>query len=97
MSEKLIGEMNDSDFEKMIGAFIDRPTNLDDEIPAELVFAMLAQQEKSTHVLDLDSTIVKDRLVISAAPNATMPANVREIELNLPHVRFIFKVELVPA
>ena len=47
MSEKLIGEMDDSDFEKMIGAFMDRPTNLEDETPAELVFALLEQHEKS--------------------------------------------------
>lgn len=97
MSEKLIGEMDDADFEQMIGVFIDRSTNLDDQIPAELVFAIVEQHEKSTHVLDLDSVVIKDRLVISAAPNATIPANVREIELNLPHVRLIFKVEPVPA
>lgn len=97
MAEKLIGEMADADFEQMIGAFIDRPLKLDEEIPAELVFTMVEQHEKSTHVLDLDSIVVKDRLVISAAPNATIPAHVREIELNLPHVRLIFKVEPVPA
>ena len=97
MSEKLIGEMDDANFEQMIGAFIDRPTNLDDEIPVELVFAMLEQREKSTRMLDLDSVVIKDRLVISASPSATIPANVREIELNLPHVRLIVKVEPIPA
>src|SRR3569832_579158 len=97
MHEKLIGEMNDADFEQMIGVFIDRSTNLDDQNPAELVLAMLEQHEKSAHILDLASVVIKDRLVISAAPNATIPANVREIELNLPHLRLIFKVEPVPA
>ena len=97
MSEKLIGAMDDADFETMIGAFIDRPTHIDDAIPTELVFAMLEQHEKLTHVLDLGSVVIKDRLVISASPHATIPANVREIELNLPHVRLIFKVEPIPA
>jgi len=97
MAEKLIGEMDNADFKNMIEAFIERPTNLDDEVPAELVFAILEQHEKLTHVLDLGSVVIKDRLVISASPHATIPANVREIELNLPHVRLIFKVEPIPA
>lgn len=97
MAEKLIGEMENRDFEQMIGSFITRSTSLDEPIPSEVVFAMVEQNERSTQALDLNSVLIKDRLVISAAPNTTLPANVREIELNLPHLRLIFRVEPVPA
>jgi len=95
MSEKFIGEMDDLAFEQMMEAFIARPTSLDDEIPAEMVFAMLDEAEKPEHTLELESVVVGDRLVLSAPRGAVVPSNVREIEVNLPHVRVI--VSLTPA
>lgn len=97
MSEKLIGEMDDLEFEQMVGAFIDRPASLDDEIPAELVFAMLDKAEQPERALDLQSVIVGDRLVLSAPPGMAVPANVREVEVNLPGVRVIVSLEPIAA
>lgn len=93
MTEKLIGEMNNQEFEQMMEAFIDRPAPLDDEIPAELVFTMIDQVEKPKHLLELESIVVDNRLVISALPNVPVPTNVREIEINLLNVRLIVQVE----
>lgn len=97
MTEKLIGEMDDEEFEQMVNAFIDRPVGPDDPIPAELVFAMLDEAERPERALDLESTIVGDRLVLSTPPGVTVPANVREIEVNLPGVRVIVSLESVAA
>ena len=97
MSEKLIGEMDDTEFEQMIGAFIDRPASLDDKVPAELVFAMLDKAEQPENALDLQSVIVGDRLVLSAPPGVIVQANIREIEVNLPGVRVIVSLESTAA
>lgn len=97
MAEKLIGEMDNAEFEQMVKAFIDRPGSLDDEIPAELVFAMLDRAERSARALDLQSVIVGDRLVLSTPPGITMPAHVHEIEVNLPNVQLIVRLEPTPA
>jgi len=97
MPEKLIGEMDDAELEQMIGAFIDRPASLDDKVPAELVFAMLDKAEQPERALDLQSVIVGDRLVLSVLPGMAVPANVREIEVNLPGVRVIVSLEPTAA
>jgi len=97
MSEKLIGEMDDQAFEQMMNAFIDRPTPIDEEIPAELVFAMLDKAEEAKQTLALDSVVIDDRLVISTPVGTMVPANVREIEINLPNVRLIVKVAAMAA
>lgn len=93
MADKLIGAMENLDFEQMINAYIDRPATVDDAIPAELVFAMLDQAEKAHQALALESIVVQDRLVISAQANTILPSHIREIELNLPNMRLIVKVE----
>ena len=59
MSEKIIGEMADTEFRQMIERFIDRPAGLDDAVPAELVFAMLDQSGRSQNAL-----IVLSRLAL---------------------------------
>jgi hypothetical protein len=97
MSEKLIGDMDDVEFEEMVESFIARPASLDDVAPAELVFAMLDQAEQPEHALELESVIVGDRLVLSAPPGVAVPANVREIEVNLLGVRIIIRVESIAA
>ncbi|MBS1253636.1 MAG: hypothetical protein MAG451_02689 [Anaerolineales bacterium] len=89
ISDKLIGEMDDKEFKQMVEAFIDRPAGPDDEIPAELVFAMLDRAEQSEHAMELESAIVDDRLVLST--------NIREIEVNLPGVRVIVNLESATA
>jgi hypothetical protein len=89
--------MDDLEFEEMIGAFIDRPVSLDDEIPAELVFAMLDKAERPERAQDLESMIVGDRLVLSVPPGAAMPPYVREVEINLPGVRVIVSLEPTPT
>jgi len=45
MSDRLIGEMDDVEFEQMVEAFIERPAGPDDRVPAELAFAMLGKSE----------------------------------------------------
>ncbi len=95
MSEKLIGEMTDTEFTQMLEAFIDRPAELDDAVPAELVFAMLDRDEQRKRTLELQSAIVGDRLVLSALPQMMLPSKIKELEVNLPGVRVI--VSLTPA
>ena len=97
MSEKLVGEMDDQAFEQLMNAFIDRSNKVDEEIPAELVFAMLDTAEQAKQTLRLDSIVIDDRLVISTPVGTTVPTNVREIEINLPNVRLIVKVAAMAA
>jgi hypothetical protein len=96
MSEQLVGEMDQADFDRMIEAFVDRPTGPDDAIPAELVFAMLDKVERSERV-QIESEIVGDRLVLSTPPDMVLPATIHEIEVKLPGVRVVVKREPVPA
>jgi len=56
---------------------------------------MLNKAEQPERVLGLESTLVGDWLVLSAPPGVAVPANVREVEVNLPGVRVI--VSLTPV
>jgi hypothetical protein len=47
--------------------------------------------------LELQSTLIGDRLVLSAPSRAVFPANVRELEINLPAVRVVVCLEPVAA
>jgi hypothetical protein len=96
MSDKLIGEMDDAEFTRLMESYIDRPS-LDDEIPVELVFAALDKTEQVRTGLELQSTLIGDRLVLSAPSRAVFPANVRELEINLPAVRVVVCLEPVAA
>ena len=93
MPEKRIGEMDDTDFAQLVEAFVDRPSGPDDEIPAELVFAMLDRAESVQDVLVLQSQVVGDRLVLSTPPVARVPDGVRDIEIRLPNVRVVVSLE----
>jgi hypothetical protein len=93
MSEKRIGEMDDTKFAQLMEAFVDRPSGPDDEIPAELVFAMLDRAELAQGSLALHSQVVGDRLVLSTPPGARVPENVRDIEICLPNVRVVVSLE----
>ncbi len=97
MSEKLVGEMDQADFDRMVETFIDHPSGPDDAIPAEFVFAMLDKVEHSERALEVESAIVGDRLVLSTPPNTVLPATVHEIEVKLPGVWVVVKREPVPA
>jgi hypothetical protein len=87
--------MADTEFTQMLERFIDRPARLDDAVPAELVFAMLDQDERRGRDLELQSAIVGNRLVLTAPSQMTLPAKIRELEVNLPGVRVI--VSLTPV
>ncbi|MBL7065731.1 MAG: hypothetical protein ISS49_16255 [Anaerolineae bacterium] len=93
MSEKRIGEMDDAGFMQLMEAFVDRPSGPDDEIPAELVFAMLDRAELTPGLLALHSRLVGDRLVLSTSPGARVPESVRDIEIRLPNVRVVVSLE----
>ena len=93
MPEKRIGEMDDADFAQLVEAFVERPFGPDDEIPAELVFAMLDRVEAVQDILVLQSQVVGDRLVLSTPPGARVPAGVRDIEIRLPNVRVVVSLE----
>ena len=97
MSEKFIGEMDDQLFEQMVHAFIDRSTKIDEEIPAELILAMLDKAEQPKQALALDSVVIDDRLIISTPTGTIVPTNVSEIKINLPNVRLIVKVAAMAA
>ncbi len=93
MSEKRIGEMDDAKFAQLMETFVDRPSGPDDEIPAELVFAMLDEAELTPGPLDLHSQLVGDRLVLSTPPGARVPESVRDIEIRLPNVRVVVSLD----
>ncbi len=93
MSEERIGKMDDAKFAQMMEAFVDRPSGPDDEIPADLVFAMLDEAELTPEPLVLHSQLEGDRLVLSTLPGARVPESVRDIEIRLPNVRVIVSLE----
>ncbi|MCE7985940.1 MAG: hypothetical protein DYG89_32580 [Caldilinea sp. CFX5] len=92
MSEKLIGEMADVDFSQMIESFIDRPTNLDDETPAELVFAVVDQREKSIFIQNEE--LVMSTLVIElpeAVASEAQSSGISTQQLEAVVLRFVQK------
>ncbi len=93
MAEQLIGEMNDLEFEQMMEAFIQRPLHVDDAIPAETVFATLDEAERGKDAMSLQSTVVGDRLIVSAPRGAVLPHTVREVEFNLPSIQVVVKLQ----
>ena len=93
MTEQMIGEMDDLEFEQMMQAFIQRPSDLDDAIPAETVFAMMDEAEHSRDAMRLQSTVVGDRLIVSAPRDAVLPRTVREVEFNLPSIQVVVKLQ----
>jgi hypothetical protein len=96
VAERLIGEMNDLEFEQMMEAFIQRPAGLDDAIPAETVFAMLDEAERNGDAVSLHSTVVGDRLIVSTPRGAELPRTVREVEFNLPSIQVVVKLQPAP-
>lgn len=57
----------------------------------------LTEEQPPGHALDLESVIVGERLVLSTRPGVAVPANIREIEINLPDVRVIVSLNPVAA
>ena len=96
MSER-IGELDDSRFTQLMETFIDRPSGPDDEIPAELVFAMLDRAESAQHVLSLQSQVVGDRLILFTPPGTYVPEGIRDIEIRLPNIHVVVSLKPSPA
>lgn len=95
-SDRLIEDiwpLADPEFEQMIEAFIQRPTGLDDAIPADTVFAMLDEAERNRDAVRLHSAVVGDRLIVSAPRGAELPRTVREVEFNLPSIQVVVKLQ----
>lgn len=57
----------------------------------------LTEEQPPGHALGLESVIVGERLVLSTPPGVAVPANIREIEINLPDVRVIVSLNPVAA
>ena len=57
----------------------------------------LTEEQPPEDALDLETVIVGNRLVLSTRPGVSMPANIREIEINLPGVRVIVSLNPVAA
>jgi len=57
----------------------------------------LTEEQPPGHILNLETVMVGDRLVLSAPPGVAVPANIREIEINLPGVRVIVSLKPVAA
>lgn len=89
----MIGEMDDGNLEELIEAFIQRPAGSDDAIPAETVFAMLDETERSRDAISLRCAVVGDRLIVSAPRDAVLPRSVREVEFNLPSIQVVVKLQ----
>ena len=70
----------------------DRMLVKDDSDLFDLVERLTAESPPK-QVLDLESIIVGDRLVLSTPPGVSIPNNIREIEVNLPGVRVIVSLE----
>jgi hypothetical protein len=107
MTNKLITEMSAKEFDAVIDAYIERETQDTGELPAPLFYETLrdifrAEQVEGMvklpkYILTLDSVVVGDRLVLSASPGTSLPANIREIEVDLPGVRVLVSLEPVVA
>jgi hypothetical protein len=80
----------------MIERHADRMLIKDDSDLFDLIERLTVEQPPK-QALDLESVIVGDRLVLSTPPGVVMPANVREIEVNLPGIRVIVSLGLVAA
>ncbi len=72
----------------MSGRQEDRILVKDDSDLFELI-DRLTGEKPPKQVLNLESAIMGDRLVLSTLPGVTVPDHVREIEINLPGVRVI--------
>ena len=57
----------------------------------------LTEEKPPKQALNLESVIMGDRLVVSTAPGVTVPAGIRQIEINLPSVRVIVSLTPAPA
>ena len=80
--EKLVGEMNETEFNALIERFIERETESTGEVPAEVLFEalpdFLAAMAESAQAVEMTGEVLGDRLVLSA-PHG-LPADVREID-----------------
>jgi hypothetical protein len=100
MSELPIGQMPAEEFETLIENFITQRSGQDDRLPGDVFFELLGRYESEgmpQGALDLKGDIMGDRLVLSAPPGMSVPANIREIEVNLPGMRVIVAREPVAA
>jgi hypothetical protein len=93
--EKLVGEMNETEFNALIEKFIERETEGTGEVPAEVLFEalpdFLAAMAESAQAVEMTGEVLGDRLVLSTPHD--LPAGVREIEVRLPHVRVVVSLE----
>jgi len=94
-SEKLVGEMNETEFNALIERFIERETESTGEVPAEVLFEalpdFLAAMAESAQDVEMTGEVLGDRLVLSTPHD--LPAGVREIEVRLPHMRVVVSLE----
>jgi hypothetical protein len=94
-SEKPVGEMNEVEFNALIEEFIEREMEGTGEVPAEVLFEalpdFLAVMAESAQAVEMTGEVLGDRLVLSALDD--LPADVREIEVRLPHMRVVVSLE----
>jgi len=92
-TQKLIGEMDDAEFDALIGRFIERETKSTGEAPADVLFEALpdffAAAESVQHV-EVGGELRGDRLVLSVPKE--LPSRIQEIEVRFPTMWVVVSV-----
>lgn len=91
-TQKLIGEMNDAEFDALIGRFIERETKTTGETPASVLFEALPDffaTEPIQHI-EVGGELQGDRLVLSVPKE--LPSRIQEIEVRFPTMWVVVSV-----
>jgi len=88
VTQKLIGEMSDTEFRALVEQFIDRETQGTAEAPADVLFEALPDFFAAAEIqrVEVDGELRGDRLVLSIP--GELPTGVREVELHFPAMRW---------
>ncbi len=93
MTDKPLSEMSTEEFDAMIDAHIQRETSDTGELSTPLFYTALRDVFDAEQVPAFESTVEGDRLILSTPAGTTLPAHIREVEVALPGVRVLVKLE----
>jgi len=107
---RLITEMSTDEFDTVIDAYIERETRDTGDLPAPLFYqtlrdifgkvAELPGEEtsiQSRFTIALERVAAGSRLILSSLPEASLPADLREIEVDLPGIRVLVGLKPLAA
>ena len=94
-TQKLIGDMDDAQFDALIEQFIERETQDTDEVPADVLFEALPDffaAAEAIQRVEVGGELHGDRLVLSIPDE--LPARIREVEVRFPAMQVV--VSMIP-